>query len=149
MTIEARAYQQALLPRYANSALAHKTAQIATDASQKLPPRILSPLGELLAKGDVPEAMIMAVALWMRSCGGVDDAGNRFEIRDPLFERWADKPDQALLSTDDVVDRFLSFTPVFGTTLPTSKAFVATLKSMLADLAAKGTLATLKARFAI
>lgn len=145
---EALAYQKALLPRYANSALPHKTAQIATDASQKLPPRILSPLSELLGIGIKPQAMIMAVALWMRSSGGIDDAGQHFEIRDPLYERWAEKPDQEHLATDVVVDRFLTFSAVFGPILPNNNDFVAALKSMLADLNAHGTLATLKARFA-
>ncbi len=63
---DVQAYQQALLARFANRALRHRLAQIAMDGTQKLPPRLLAPMQELLAQGQRAERHAMAVAAWMQ-----------------------------------------------------------------------------------
>lgn len=77
-----------LRQRFANPSLQHKTMQIASDASQKVPLRILSPLRELLAKKAECGAVIFAVALWIRSCAEEDEKGQPITILDPAFREW-------------------------------------------------------------
>ena len=72
-------YADALLQRYQNPAIRHRNWQIAMDGSQKLPQRILGTLR--LGKGP---GLCLAVAAWMRYVGGVDEAGQTIDVRDPL-----------------------------------------------------------------
>lgn len=107
------AYCAALLERYRNPAIRHRTWQIAMDGSQKLPQRILGTIADNLAEGRVPTGLCLAVAGWMRYVGAVDDAGNEIDVRDPLAARLkaasdsADTPAgkvAALLTVEDVFD---------------------------------------------
>lgn len=81
------AYCAALLVRYQNPAIRHRTWQIAMDGSQKLPQRILATIADTLAAGRVPHGLCLAVAAWMRYVGGVDESGQPIDVRDPLAER--------------------------------------------------------------
>jgi fructuronate reductase len=77
-------YRAALMRRFANAALQHRTRQIAMDGSQKLPQRLLAPIAARLERGQGIDALALAVAAWMRWQGGRDDAGNAFTVDDPL-----------------------------------------------------------------
>lgn len=140
----ATAYTGRLKARYANSALAHRTAQIATDASLKVPQRLLAPLREQLAAGAPAKALTFAVALWIRSCGGIDDAGRPFEVTDPALAEWSGRPDQSTTSPEAVVDAFLGFARVFGSDLPARPGFRAALTEAYAAIRAKGVLAAVE-----
>jgi fructuronate reductase len=59
-------YKRRLLTRFANPALRHRTAQVASDGSQKLPLRLLPVIRERLAAGAEPAYAALAVAAWMR-----------------------------------------------------------------------------------
>ncbi|HVL58893.1 MAG TPA: mannitol dehydrogenase family protein, partial [Burkholderiaceae bacterium] len=80
---EAPAYCAALLPRFANAALAHRTTQIAIDGSQKLPVRIVPTLAENAAAGAPIELAALAIAAWIRFLDGRRDDGARYAIDDP------------------------------------------------------------------
>lgn len=80
-------YAGALLARYANPAIRHRTWQIAMDGSQKLPQRILGTLADDMAAGRPAPGLVLAVAGWMRYVGGVDEAGRPIDVRDPLADR--------------------------------------------------------------
>ena len=60
------AYQAALLDRFRNKALRHRTLQIAMDGSQKLPQRLIAPMRERLAMGLGIGCHALAIAAWMR-----------------------------------------------------------------------------------
>lgn len=77
-------YAQALMARYANPAIRHRTWQIAMDGSQKLPQRILGTIAETLAAGRPSPGLTLAVAGWMRYVGGTDEKGAPIEVRDPF-----------------------------------------------------------------
>lgn len=77
-------YAQALRTRFANPAIRHLCLQIATDSSQKLPPRILAPAAESLARGSDGAAFALATAAWLRFLDGRDDAGRPLPLNDPL-----------------------------------------------------------------
>ena len=72
---DAAAYQAALMARFANPALQHRTAQIAMDGSQKLPPRLLGAMRDRLDAGLPVARHAMAVAAWMQhaATGAVQD----------------------------------------------------------------------------
>ena len=71
-------YRAALMARFANPALQHRTRQIAMDGSQKLPQRLVAPLLLRRADGRSVDALTLAIAAWMRWQGGIDDAGQSF-----------------------------------------------------------------------
>ncbi|WP_375688287.1 mannitol dehydrogenase family protein [Pseudooceanicola sp. LIPI14-2-Ac024] len=74
-------YAAALLERYRNPAIRHRTWQIAMDGSQKLPQRILGTLSE--AQTPCP-GLCLAVAGWMCYVGGTDETGQPIDVRDPF-----------------------------------------------------------------
>jgi len=80
-------YAEALLARYANPAIRHRTWQIAMDGSQKLPQRILGTLADNRAAGLPSPGLTLAVAAWMRYVGGMDERGQPIDVRDPLAGR--------------------------------------------------------------
>ncbi|RZF64974.1 mannitol dehydrogenase family protein [Sphingomonas populi] len=84
--LDIAAYRTALMGRFANSALQHRTRQIAMDGSQKLPQRLLATIAERRAGGASVDALALAVAAWMRWQAGVTDAGETFTIDDPAAE---------------------------------------------------------------
>ncbi|MGF0539972.1 mannitol dehydrogenase family protein [Agrobacterium sp. ES01] len=106
-------YVAGLRQRFANPALQHRSVQIASDASQKVPQRILAPLGELIGEKKEHRAVLMALALWIRSCAQKDENGQIIVIRDPVFNGWP-PVDQNSLTAEEVIDRFISFDGVFG-----------------------------------
>ncbi|WP_448952046.1 mannitol dehydrogenase family protein [Labrys neptuniae] len=137
------AYTRQLLARYENTSLHHRTAQIASDASQKLPQRILSPLRDCLAQGLPCAPLVFAVAAWIRSCGGSDDQGRPLALNDPTFEAWTGQPDQRMMAPQAVAEAFLDLSAVFGEDLPRNPAFVAALQEAYRAIAMRGVLAAI------
>jgi fructuronate reductase len=60
------AYADALIARFANTALNHRLSQIAMDGSQKIPQRWLETLAVHQARGEPSPALITALAAWVR-----------------------------------------------------------------------------------
>ncbi|MBO0128574.1 mannitol dehydrogenase family protein [Agrobacterium sp. OT33] len=131
--VDGTEFAAGLRERFANPSLQHKTMQIASDASQKVPLRILGPLRELLEEEAASRAVIFAVALWIRSCADRDEKDQPITILDPAFKEW-DAPDQLAMAPDAVVDRFLTFRRTFGDDLPGNENFVSTLKAAYRDI---------------
>ncbi|HKM61729.1 MAG TPA: mannitol dehydrogenase family protein, partial [Acidisphaera sp.] len=80
-------YGAELLARFGNTAVRHRTWQIAMDGSQKLPQRLLSTVTERLARNLPIPTLALAIAGWIRYVGGKDEAGQPIDVRDPLAER--------------------------------------------------------------
>ena len=78
--------------------------------------------------------MIFALAAWIRSYAGFDDSGAPLPLADPVFERWAGRPDQRHASVDETVRAFLSFTPVFGGEATSDPALAEDLRAALDDI---------------
>ena len=116
-------YADSLIARYENTALAHRTWQIAMDGSQKLPQRMLDSIRWHLAKGSNWSLLALGVAGWMRYVDGVDEQGNAIEISDPLKADIAAKVAQSEQGTARV-QALLSLTAIFGDDLPGNPVFV-------------------------
>jgi fructuronate reductase len=130
------AYRARLIERFANPALAHRTKQIAMDGSQKIPQRWLGTVRDRLAAGASIERLALAVAAWLHFLRGVDEAGQRYTIDDPLAGELAVLGDRA--------EALCGFTPVFGE-LGGEPRFVAPVAVHLAQLRTHGVQATLEA----
>ncbi len=87
--VDLPAYKAALVERFGNPALPHRTQQIAMDGSQKLPQRLLGTVRDNLAAGRPIDRAALAVAGWMRYVSGVDEAGRAIRISDPLAADFA------------------------------------------------------------
>jgi fructuronate reductase len=131
------AYAEALLDRYRNPAIRHRTWQIAMDGSQKLPQRILGTIADGLATGRPCPGLTLAVAAWMRYVGGMDERGNPIDVRDPLAARLRALSDAA---TDPAgkVATLLDMTEVFPAGLATREDFRDSLTDAYACLARDG-----------
>ncbi len=87
--LDVPAYRRALMDRFSNPSLRHRTRQIAMDGSTKLPQRLLAPMAARLDRNQPIEALALAFAGWIRWQDGVSETGERFEIDDPLAARIA------------------------------------------------------------
>ncbi|RMF35153.1 MAG: mannitol dehydrogenase family protein [Alphaproteobacteria bacterium] len=131
------AYCDALLERYRNPAIRHRTWQIAMDGSQKLPQRILGTIADNLDAGRPIRGLALAVAGWMRYAGGIDEAGRPIDVRDPLAAELRAASDGAA-SVEDRVAAFLNIRAVFDPALAGAEPFRAALIAALRGLVARG-----------
>lgn len=130
-------YTRALMARYANPAIRHRTWQIAMDGSQKLPQRILGQIVEGRAAGRAMAGLTLAVAGWIRYAGGVDEAGASIDVRDPLAEDLR-RLSQAAPDAAGRVAAVLSLAQVFPAALRADAGFAGALATALAGLEARG-----------
>ena len=110
------AYKRALLERYANPALRHRTWQICMDGSQKLPQRLLGSIRDRLAAGASIDRLVMGVAGWMRYVCTADT------VDDPMADRLKELTAHAA-TPQAAVDALLSLQEVFGEDLPVNGRF--------------------------
>ncbi len=138
------AYKRALLQRFRNPALKHRTWQIAMDGSQKLPQRLLGTIRERLAR-DLPiPHLALGVAAWMRYVAGTDEAGRPIDVRDPLRDELRRRADNAGPVAERLAPALLGIESIFGTELPGNPWFTEPVTAALASLFAHGALATLR-----
>jgi fructuronate reductase len=138
------AYRDALLHRFANPALKHRTWQIAMDGSQKLPQRLLGTIRDRLAHDRSMARAALGVAAWMRYVTGVDEQGRDIDVRDPLASRLRAISESARGKPAQLVDGLLRVSEVFGDDLPRSGSFRAVLTGHLASLFQRGALETVR-----
>lgn len=134
------AYADALLVRFANPALRHRTEQIAMDGSQKLPQRLLASLAANRAASRPVGRLALAVAAWMRYVGGTDEAGRPLDVRDPLAPRLRALADAAPDPAGRVA-ALLGVREVFPEAVAADPALRDALTRAYADLAVRGALA--------
>jgi fructuronate reductase len=131
------AYRRALIERFDNPALRHRTWQIAMDGSQKLPQRLLGTIRDRIADDASCERLALGVAAWMRYARGIDEAGNVIDVRDPLAGRIAALT-QGLDGPEGIVDAFLGLAEVFGGDLSGDQLFRSRLVDALSRLMSDG-----------
>lgn len=139
--LDIEAYRGQLMARFANSALAHRTRQIAMDGSQKLPQRLLAPIAARAARGLPSPILTLAVAAWMRWQDGRDDSGTAHVVDDPMAAQIADR----LRGARDAAARvaaLLSIEAIFPPQLAGDAGFARALSEALAALTEQGARAT-------
>jgi fructuronate reductase len=108
------AYKRALVERFANAALKHRTWQIAMDGSQKLPQRLLGTVRDRLAANAPIDRLALGVAGWMRYVTGSDERGQPIDVRDPLADRLRTIAGNAGPNAARLAPMFLEVREVFG-----------------------------------
>lgn len=136
-------YRQALMGRFNNAALRHRLRQIAADGSQKITQRLLAPAAELLDRGTRPDAIALAIAAWMCWQCGRTDAGETFEVDDPMASTTA-RLVAGERSASDLADGLLSLRSIFPERLSSDATFRALVEAHLDDLRRLGARATLE-----
>lgn len=136
------AYKQALLRRFRNPGLRHRTWQIAMDGSQKLPQRLLGTIRDRLKAGQPIGALALGVAAWMRYVTGIDEKGQAIDVRDPLRDMLRAKADQAGPDAARLTPALLTIEQVFGSDLPANAAFTTAVTTALDSLFSKGSRAS-------
>ncbi|QGY29871.1 mannitol dehydrogenase family protein [Pantoea cypripedii] len=142
--VDLAAYADSLIARYENRAIKHRTWQIATDGTQKLPQRMLDSVRWHLRHGSGCDFLLLGVAGWMRYVSGVDEHGQPIEIRDPLKDQLA----QIVASSEEGAPRvraLLGLKAVFGEDLLHHADFVARVTELYQQLCAEGARATVHA----
>lgn len=135
-------YAQSLRQRFQNSALRHRTAQIAQDGSAKLPQRLLPMLRSRLKRGAPAGLAILAVAAWMKFVSGRDYSGRRIDVVDPLASRFKEMGLDRM-SDENLVRSLLSLRQVFDEDLASSGKLVEGLIEALRKFRALGVPGTL------
>jgi fructuronate reductase len=137
-------YRHALVDRFKNPMLAHKTRQIAMDGSQKLPQRLLSSARVRLERGQSFAALALGIAGWIRWQSGADEAGQCFTVDDPLAAQTS-----ALIgaggSGPQLAAAFCRLQAVFGDDLSHSHTFVEAIGAALTQLFSIGARASVAA----
>ncbi len=128
------AYKAALIERFENPALKHRTWQIAMDGSQKLPQRLLGTIRDCLKRGLPFERLALGVAGWMRYVTGVDENGGAIDLRDPLAERLRGLADAAGPSPEKLVHTLLGVGSIFGADIAADPRFATAVKEKLESL---------------
>ena len=136
------AYKAQLLQRFRNPSLRHRTAQIATDGSQKLPQRLLAPARQLLAGGAPIPFIALGIAAWMRTVTGAGERGRPIEVHDPLAADFRARADAAGLDAARLAPALLGVRAVFGDDLPADPRFAGPVEAALDRLIRLGAVAT-------
>jgi len=131
-------YKGALIERFRNPALKHRTWQIAMDGSQKLPQRLLGTIRDRLAKGAPIDRLALGIAGWMRYVSGTDEKGLAIDIRDPLAARLAGVAGEAGPVAARLAPALMGIPEIFGTDLPADSRFTAPVTTALASLFCEG-----------
>ena len=131
-------YLETLIDRFRNESLAHRSAQVAMDGSQKIPQRLLAAAEERMAAGGSIDAISFAVALWLRFVSGNDCTGNRREVDDPLQAQLLQLPSSETYSAEQVAAGALELVDVFGSTLGASSRFRSSLADALQAIQREG-----------
>jgi fructuronate reductase len=131
------AYADALLARYSNPAIRHRTWQIAMDGSQKLPQRILGTIADNRRAPRPCPGLTLAVAAWMRYVAGTDEKGAAIDVRDPLADRLK-ALSAAASDAAGRVDALLGVKEVFPPGLAADRGFRDDLAAALGALEAGG-----------
>ncbi len=141
--IDLPAYCGQLMDRFRNSALPHKTRQIAMDGSQKLPQRLLGTVRDRLASGATIDHLTLAVAGWIRYASGRDEHGATIDVQDPLADEFRRIGRDANGDPGPVADGFLDIASVFGADLVAHYAFREAVRGHVVALFRDGVQVTL------
>jgi len=89
--VDAIAYGESALTRFANPALPHTTIQVAADGSQKIGPRLLRTVSGRAAQGASAQWAALGLAGWaLHVVDPVDAAGRSIELAEPRADELRD-----------------------------------------------------------
>jgi fructuronate reductase len=141
-TVDLAAYRRALLTRFANPALRHRTAQIGMDGSQKLPQRLFAPALARLEAGKAVPRIALGVAAWLRFLQGRSDDGGSLVVDDPRADALT-RAARAAPTARALCDAIFEMRDVVPAALAASSEFGDEVRGALDRLATNGIRRTL------
>jgi len=131
------AYLASSLARIANTGIAHRCHQIATDTSQKIRQRLLDPIRACRAAGRPHPGLTRGVAAWVAYLACSEGAfGARWPVSDPVMPRLAPCLAQAGGDIGAVARATLGMADVFGADLSADGGFAAAVAAAARELLA-------------
>ena len=140
---DVESYKAALIKRFHNPSLRHRTWQIAMDGSQKLPQRLLGTVRDRLKAGAPIDCLALGVAAWMRYVTGIDENKKPIDVRDPLSVELRRGADLAGLRSHSLAVALLGIESIFGKDLPSNPVFLGAVTKALDQLVTRGARQTL------
>ena len=138
--IDLETYKDTLIERFSNQAIADQLERVCSDGSSKFPKFTVPTINRLIADDKALDRASLVVAAWAHYLKGVDEHGNRYRMIDPRLAFC-----QSLVSDDTKArERVLGVEEIFGRSIPTSPAFVASFERNLNSLRTLGVSATLQ-----
>ena len=137
-------YKRALIERFRNPALKHRTWQIAMDGSQKLPQRLLGTVRDRLKAGAPFDRLALGIAGWMAYVTGRDEKGAAIDVRDPLAAALRQRADAAGRDAKALARALIGMEAIFGADLAADSRFVSTVTGALDTLLRLGARETLR-----
>ena len=131
------------MQRFRNSALPHRTQQIAMDGSQKLPQRLLGTVRDRISAGAAVAHLALAIAGWIRYASGSDENHGPIAVADPLAQTFAEIVRDARGDPGAIADGFLDLKSVFGADLVAHYAFREAVRNNVITLFRDGAQITL------
>lgn len=139
-------YADALLERFGNASLHHKTLQIAMDGSQKIPQRWLHGAQLQLQDGSTPCVTALGFAAWIRFLQGKSEHRQTIAISDPLAQELQDLSQQNLPPQEKVL-AFLKHSLFSHLALAGHSNFVEEVTAALAIMDEEGVAAAMQRVF--
>ena len=142
--IDLQNYKSRLIQRFTNSALEHRTQQIAMDGSQKIPQRLLQPISSQIKNGGSIEALCLSVAGWICYTRGIDENSTAHEVSDPLSERLHTIHSESGADTGKLTRAILAVAEIFPKELGEDPFFSEKVNFYLDELFAHGSQRTVE-----
>ena len=142
VSVDLSSYAQSLITRFKNPNLHHKTSQIASDGSLKLPYRFCESIKYHLENQSSFKLLSLGVAAWARYVAGISEGGEKYEIADPKRELFAQKLLKHGLGMD-YLSSLLEIEDIFKD-LSKSEVFVNAVRAKFQDILDLGTKASLE-----
>ncbi|MET0416271.1 MAG: mannitol dehydrogenase family protein, partial [Actinoplanes sp.] len=136
-------YGEQVLARFGNPAIRHRTLQVATDGSQKLPQRVLHTIADLRASGRSARWGALVVAAWLRFALGYADDGRSLPLQDPLAGPIRAALDAGAQSPAGAVDAVFALREIVPVQVASDDEVRAEVTAWLTALARHGVEATL------
>ncbi|KAL4942381.1 mannitol 2-dehydrogenase [Aspergillus oleicola] len=127
-------YCRTLIERFSNPTIMDQLPRICLNASGKIPQFIMPSIAEAIWVTGPFRRLCFVAAAWFRYLHGIDDAGNKFDIEDPMLAELQAKAKEG--GTDPMA--LLSIKNLFGDDLRGDERFVKTMKEAMDDIARDG-----------
>ena len=132
-------YKALIIDRFSNPEVADTERRLCLDGSNRQPKFIVLSIRDNLARGVMPQGLILESALWCRYCYGVDENGAVIEPNDP---NWDQLQAAARAAKEDPA-AWIAQEPIYGD-LAQNAEFVAAFGAALKAVWTKGVFAAMQ-----
>ena len=136
-SVDLVAYAESLLKRYSNSKLKHRTWQIASDGTQKMPQRWLNSIKFHIAHGTDYSHLVLGIGGWMNYIRAIRN-GESYEVVDPMAKTLAEIVKACGDDRKAYVNSLLALDAVFDPELVANEQFNSAVHNAYNTVADKG-----------